>query len=70
MPTVIDKIRYLKQKSMCMYFSIAWNNLCRLQVIYVSNSLFQFARKVKYLEVMKDFSMKTNIDITRQILNF
>ena len=61
MTTVMDKSRNLMQKSMCMYCSIAWNNLCRFQVIYVGNSLFQFARKVKYLEAMNDFSMKTNI---------
>ena len=53
-----------------MYFSIDMNKHCRLQVIYLGNSVCQFVKEVKYLGVMIHSSMKNTIDVTKQTRKF
>ena len=40
------------KRSMCMYFSTSMNKHCGCPVIYLSNSICEFVKKVKYLGVM------------------
>ena len=55
---------------MCIYFSIDINKHCGLPVIYLGNCVCQFVKEVKYLSVMIHSSMKTSIDVARQIRKF
>ena len=58
------------KKSVCMYFSTSMNKHCGCPVIYLGNSICEFVKEVKYLGVMIHSSMKTTIDVARQIRKF
>ena len=55
---------------MCMYFSTSVNKHCGCPVIYLGNSICEFVKEVKYLDVMIHSSMKTTIDVARQTHKF
>ena len=66
----LHELTFNAKKSMCMYFSIDINKHCGLPVIYLGNSVCQFVKEVKYLDVVIHSSMKTTIDVTRQTRKF
>ena len=57
---------------MCMYFSTSMNMHCGCPVIYLSNSICEFVKEVKYLGfmILVHSSMKTIIDVARQTRKF
>ena len=49
-----------------MHFSTSMNKHCGCPVNYLSNSICEFVKEVKYRGVMMHCSMKTTINVTRQ----
>ena len=68
----LHDLTFNAKKSMCMYmyFSRSMNKHCGCPVIYLGNSICEFVKEVKYLDVMIHSSMKTIIDVARQTRKF
>ena len=66
----LHDLTFNAKKSMCMYFSTSMNKHCGCPVIYLGNSICEFVKEVKYLDVMIHSSKKTTIDVARQTRKF
>ena len=62
----LHDLTFNAKTSMCMYFSTRMNKYCGCFVIYLSISICEFVKDVKYLGIMIHSSTKTTIDVARQ----
>ena len=63
-------ITFNVKKSVCMFLKISVNKHCDYANVYLSGNHIDFVQEVKYLGVLLISSMKTSIDVSRQIRKF